>query len=306
MIRVRVQLPNSIHVLSAAVLVSIAVFTSSCVKAPPPHSGSAATKVVEIKSKSGVALVLLPGGEFMMGSDAGGDESPRHRVRVGPFAIDKYEVTQQQFADLEFPDPSHFKGPDHPVEQVRWLDAALFCNARSRAEGLTPCYDEATLECNFDASGYRLPTEAEWEYAARAGTETDYFFGNSPRELVRYACFADDSKQRTDPVGHHRPNPWGICDILGNVAEWCHDVYAADYYQNSPTDNPHGPAKGNKRALRGGSWKSSAEACRVPARQGQIAGFTDACFTGDTLGFRCVRRLSKAEQQQLTKKSSAP
>lgn len=234
-----------------------------------------------------------------MGSDAGGDESPQHSVTVAAFAIDRFEVTQQQLADMQIPDPSHFKAPDRPVEQIRWVDAALFCNARSKAEGLTACYDEVTLVCNFEATGYRLPTEAEWEYAARAGTETDYFFGDTTRDLARYACFKGNARQKTDPVGHHRANPWGLYDMLGNVAEWCNDVYAADYYANSPADDPHGPDNGDKRVLRGGSWKSSAASCRVTARKGQIGGFTDACFTGDTLGFRCVRRLTDAERRQL-------
>jgi len=274
------------------------VLTSACVKSRSSVSRSTA-QTVATKSASGVAIVLLPGGQFTMGSDVNDDESPPHAVRVAPFAIDQYEVTQQQFVQLELPDPSHFKTADRPVEQVRWLDAALYCNARSKAEGLTACYDEVSFRCDFTATGYRLPTEAEWEYAARAGTETDYFFGRAARDLARYACFAGSAKQKTDPVGHHRANPWGLYDMLGNVAEWCNDVYAADYYRDAPAVDPRGPAAGDKRVMRGGSWKSSAAACRVAARQGRVAGFTDACFTGDTLGFRCVRRLSDAERQRL-------
>lgn len=97
-----------------------------------------------------------------MGSDAGEeDEKPPHEVTVSAFAIDKFEVTQAEYGALELPDPSHYKDPQRPVEQIRWSDAALFCNLRSEAEGLEPCYDEATFACNFEASGYRLPTEAE-------------------------------------------------------------------------------------------------------------------------------------------------
>ena len=237
-------------------------------------------KTIEVTSPTGVAMVLIPGGEFLMGSDTGGDESPRHRVVVSPLAMDKFEVSQRQFAELELPDPSHFKDSNRPVEQVRWIDAALFCNARSQAEGLAPAYDEVTFECDFEASGYRLPTEAEWEYAARAGSQDDFYFGNDPRKLTSYACYGGNSKQKTDPVGRKRPNGWGLHDMLGNVAEWCHDVYAADYYQLSPAEDPCGSAEGDRRVMRGGSWKSSAESCRVTARQGCLAGFTDAMFYG--------------------------
>lgn len=282
------------------ILIALAAVTlGACTRSLPSSSQPAASSITTITTRSGIQMVLLPGGDLMMGSDAGGDESPRHKVHVAPFAVDKFEVTQRQFATLEIPDPSHFKDPDRPVEQIRWSDAVLFCNARSEAEGLEPCYDEETFACNFQAGGYRLPTEAEWEYAAHAGTSTDYFFGNSPNRLKSFACYKANAKQRTDRVGHKRPNPWGLCDMLGNVAEWCHDVYAADYYQRSPVDNPHGPKKGPKRVLRGGSWKSSAQACRVATRQGKVAGFTDACFTGDMLGFRAVRKLTNEELGRL-------
>ncbi len=284
----------------ALVLLSLAAIAlSACTRSAPRSSSSASPSITTITTSSGVEMVLLPGGDLMMVSDAGGDESPRHKVHIDPFLIDKYEVTQRQFADLEIPDPSHFKDPDRPVEQIRWSDAILYCNARSESEGLEPCYDEETFACDFQASGYRLPTEAEWEYAARAGTRTAYFFGDSSDRLTSFACFKANAKQRTDRVGHKRPNPWGLCDMLGNVSEWCHDVYAADYYQRSPVDNPRGPEKGPKRVLRGGSWKSSAEACRVAARLGKVAGFTDACFTGDMLGCRAVRRLTDEQQQKI-------
>ena len=116
-------------------------------------------------------MVLIPAGTFDMGSDKGtADEAPVHKVSVGPFWMDRYEVVQEEFKKYQRPDPSHFKGPRQPLEQINWTDAAVYCNDRSRAEGLTPCYDEKTWECNFTADGYRLPTEAEWEYACRAGT----------------------------------------------------------------------------------------------------------------------------------------
>jgi formylglycine-generating enzyme len=131
-----------------------------------------------ITTKSGIEMVLIPAGSFEMGSKHGREEEkPAHKVWIDAFFMDRHEVTQAEYEKLgkieAFPNPSHFKGADLPVEQVTWPQAARFCNARSRFEGLAPCYNEDTAECNFQASGYRLPSEAEWEYACRAGTETD-------------------------------------------------------------------------------------------------------------------------------------
>ncbi len=273
---------------------------------PEPSSATPGTpvaspvKVIEIKTPSDVAMMLLPRGTFQMGSDTGKpDEGPRHEVSVGPLAIDKFEVKQAQMAALEIPDPSHFEGADRPVEQMRWSDAAMFCNARSKADGLEPCYDEATFACNFEAGGYRLPTEAEWEYACRAGTDGDYGIAGEPRKLRTYACYAGNSRKRTEPVGRKKPNAWGLHDMLGNVAEWCYDVYSPTYYQESPHADPRGPKEGRKRVLRGGGWSSDEKVCRVSTRIAVVPGITDACFARNTYGFRCVRRLSAAEVGRL-------
>ncbi len=145
---------------------------SSCQNQGGTSAPRRSAKTIEITAKTGPKMVLIPGGEFRMGSDNGhADESPRHQVLLSPFAMDTFETTQAQFAALALPDPSQFKSPDRPVEQVRWINAAEFCNERSMEEGLEPCYDEVTFECDFKANGYRLPTEAEWEYAARAGAD---------------------------------------------------------------------------------------------------------------------------------------
>ncbi len=246
-----------------------------------------------IETETGVKMVLVPGGSFEMGNEKGPpEERPRHTVRVDSFLMDQYEVTQEEYERLAFRNPSHFKDPGRPVERIVWADAALYCNARSRAEGLTPCYDEETGDCDFDANGYRLPTEAEWEYACRAGTETDYFFGPAPRGLSRHAWFSGNSSRKTHPVGRKKPNPWGLHDMYGNVSEWCNDFFDKEYYAVSPEENPRGPAERKRTVLRGGAWDSEAGSCRSSRRAGEDPGFIDACFASDTIGFRCVRRCS--------------
>jgi formylglycine-generating enzyme required for sulfatase activity len=240
-------------------------------------------------------MVLIPAGSFLMGSRSGRDEEKAvHRVDVEAFLIDQHEVTQAEFERVgkaeALSNPSHFQGADLPVEQVTWPQAARYCNGRSRLEGLTPCYNEDTGACDFEASGYRLPTEAEWEYACRAGTTSDYSFGSESRRLADFAWFADNAARKTHPAGRKKPNAWGLFDMHGNVAEWCQDAYDPSYYKISPEKNPRGPEGGNENVLRGGSWKSPAEALRSASRIGENPGFSDACLARDAIGFRCVRR----------------
>ena len=153
---------------------------------------------------------------------------------------------------------------------------------------MEPCYDEDTLECDFEANGYRLPTEAEWEYAARAGTDTKYLFGNDPRTLGQYAWTEENSGERTHEVGTRRPNPWGLFDMYGNVAEWVQDYYGERYYGSSPERNPRGPGDGEYRVLRGGGWSSDAAVTRSTYRSFS-ASVDDGCLVSDAIGFRCVR-----------------
>jgi len=246
-----------------------------------------------VKTKSGVEMVRVPGGWFTMGSDReDAIDEPAHRVYVSSFLIDKYEVTQEEYERVMGVNPSRHKGAANPVEQIRWADAVKYCNARSRAEGLRPAYDPKTWRCDFEADGYRLPTEAEWEYAARAGTRTARYFGNGGSRLKLHAWFKENSTRGPQPVGLKEPNPWGLHDVYGNVWEWCHDFYAEDYYRHSPERDPRGPETGQNRVVRGGCWNSRPDMCRSAYRHYEDPGYTDVCFGKDVhgfVGFRCVR-----------------
>lgn len=267
--------------LITAAAVSAMIFAASCGK-------KTESEVKSIKTKSGIEMVYLPGGEFVMGSSEKG-ESPAHKVKLSPFYIDKYEVTQDMYKKLELPDPSHFKNSRNPVEMIGWVNAAIYCNERSIEEGLTPCYDEKTWECDFSANGYRLPTEAEWEYAAGGGTSGKYYFGPDSKNLKNYAIYNKNSSGKPETTGARKPNPFGLYDMYGNVAEWCNDFYAADYYEKSPAENPRGPEQGKGRVIRGGSWNDGEDTVNSTAR-GMDESITDACILRDTIGFRCVRR----------------
>jgi sulfatase modifying factor 1 len=308
------------RVIALGVLL-LACFTA-CEKSGPgsandsnPGTSSAkqsASGPLVVATKSGVQMVYLPGGEFTMGTDRGNpDEAPAHKVKVSAFLIDKLEVTQEMFKQAQLPNPSHWQeSPQKPVERVRWRDAKRYCNERSILEQLEPCYNEKTpdWDCNYSANGYRLPTEAEWEYACRAGTEGDYDFERVDK-LRQYAWFSDDAEQKTHIAGQKKPNGFGIYDLYGNVSEWCEDVYSPTYYKESPPNDPTGPAspgKDVKRVIRGGSWKSSAEQCRATARQGERTGDTDACFSTDFCGFRCVRRITPGDLENLRRSSARP
>ena len=252
-----------------------------------------------VRTSSGVEMVLVPGGRFVMGSHRTDEtDETAHRVYVSCFYVDRREVTQEQYEKLMGKNPSRWKGKDHPVEQIRWADAARYCNARSRAEGLEPAYDPKTWKCSFDADGYRLPTEAEWEYAARAGTQMAYFFGTGPSQLARHAWFKDNADRGPRAVGRKRPNAWGLHDVYGNVWEWCNDYYAEGYYRESPERDPTGPAAGKTRVVRGGCWNSRPNQCRSAYRYNEDPGYTDVCFARDVhgfVGFRCVKRGPRQE-----------
>ncbi|MHC4121635.1 MAG: formylglycine-generating enzyme family protein [Planctomycetota bacterium] len=257
-------------------------------KAPEDVAKAPSPSVGESKTESGVEMVRLDGGRFLMGDKDEIDATP-HEVILSPFYVDKHLVTQAEYERVMGENPSRWKSGENPVEQVRWSDAVRYCNKRSELEGFQPCYDLETWECDFEANGYRLPTEAEWEYACRAGTRTAYFFGDNSSRLSDYAWFEDNSGGKPQPVGGKPANPWGLYDMHGNVWQWCNDFYQVDYYQQSPEDDPRGPKTGDKKVVRGGAWKFSADSCRSGYRYNENPGYADVCFGYDIYGFRCVR-----------------
>jgi len=276
------------YILNALLLAGTIILLGGCSRKAPDGASSENKTKPETTTESEIGMVLLPGGTFTMG-DEDEIDSPPHDVTVNAFYIDKYLVTQEQYEKLMGENPSRWKGKTNPVEQMRWSDAVRYCNARSEAEGLEPCYDLNTWKCNFAANGYRLPTEAEWEYACRAGTTTAYSFGDDVLKLKAYAWYEDNSGGKPRPVGQKPSNPWGLYDMHGNVWEWCNDFYKVDYYQESPKENPRGPQTGETKVLRGGAWKFSAESCRSGYRYNENPGYSDVCFGYDIYGFRCVR-----------------
>jgi formylglycine-generating enzyme required for sulfatase activity len=222
----------------------------------------------EIQNSIGMKLVLIPAGEFMMGAspgdkDADDNEKPRHKVKITkPFYMGKTPVTQEQYEKLMGTNPSAFNGknPDYdnrdagkkaPVENVSWDDAQEFIRMLNQKEG---------------TKGYRLPTEAQWEYAARAGSTTKYYWGDSEEDIVQYAWTSESELESTKPVMKKDPNAFGLYDMLGNVLEWCEDWYNEDYYSDSELNDPKGPEEGEYRVLRGGSWNINARYSRLSNR----------------------------------------
>ncbi|KKL69404.1 hypothetical protein LCGC14_2115290 [marine sediment metagenome] len=278
------------HLANATKLCLASVLAWSVLAAQEPSKPGGALPTT--RCRSGAVMIRIPAGEFRMGSlDGQIDEKPVHKIRVDAFYMDKYLVTQGEYQRLMGVNPSRRKNKaTNPVDQVTWAQGAAYCNARSREEGLEPCYDRATWRCDFAKSGYRLPTEAEWEYACRAGTRTVWFFGTRGEMLQVYAWHKANSGKRPRPVGRKSPNPWGLYDMVGNVWQWCNDYYAADYYKVSPGSNPTGPKGGHFKVARGGSWNSKADDCRSATRSKESPAFVRACFGRDEYGLRCVRR----------------
>lgn len=265
----------------------------STAPAAPAVAALSTAKLKTMMTPVGVEMVCIAGGTFEMGSARGDeDERPVRKVTVGSFWMDRCEITQKVYQMLAGKNPSKHVGEDKPVDTVSWFDAVRFCNLRSLREGLKPCYDEKTLFCDVAADGFRLPTEAEWEYACRAGTTTAYAFGDNAAELARYGWFKEQSGQTTHAVATKLANAWGLFDMHGNVLEWCGDFYAEDAYVTGTIfENPTGPARGEECVMRGGSWSKPAGACRSSARASETPRLADACFGADNYGFRCVRKV---------------
>ena len=192
-------------------------------------------------------------------------EKPAHPVTLTkPFYMAKFAVTQEQWQQVMGANPSYFKGRDNPVETVSWDDAQAFCKKVTEQSKQT----------------VRLPTEAEWEYACRAGTATTYHSGDAEANLARVAWYDANSKNTTHPVGQKEANTFGLYDMHGNVWQWCQDWYADDYYGKSPTENPEGSAQGAFRVLRGGSWDDGPVYCRSAGRDGYGPGLRRSSSVG--------------------------
>lgn len=222
----------------------------------------------QFSEMSEVPMVEVGSGEFVMGSEEGEpDETPRHTVFIHAFYISPYEVTQGEWESVMGFNNSQFPGTNRPVDSVTWFQALEFCNKRSIAEGLQPCYTIAgnRTVCDFDADGYRLPTEAEWEYAAVGGPSRSPFLYAGSNDIDAVGWYESNSSA-THPVGEKAPNSLGLYDITGNVREWCWDWYGKNYQNMVGIDNPRGPATGIKRQTRGGSYQSNAYRSRVTFR----------------------------------------
>lgn len=208
----------------------------------------------------GLELVWIDPGSFRMGTPSGGhnDERPVREVRISRgFWLGKFEVTQHEYQAIMGENPSNWKGDDLPVERVNWHKAVEFCEKlteRERRAGRLP-----------DGYVYRLPTEAEWEYAARGGNRSRGFTYAGSNNLDEVAWHWDNSNSRTHPVGRKQPNELGLYDMTGNVWEWVHDWYQNNYSGLAATD-PSGPRTGSFRVYRGGSWNITASICRVAYR----------------------------------------
>ncbi len=272
-----------------------------------------ATKKLALELGNGIEMqfVKIEPGKFIMGYENGSPDTNKVReVTISSsFLCGKYEISQSQFEEIMGYNPSFYKSAEaknFPVESVSWYEAVSFCNKLSLKAGLVPCYTNQNndyeisqndyVECDWNASGYRLPTEAEWEYCCRAGTTSKHFWGDSDEnaEIDKYACSRSNSgyklfkkgSGKPNQVGTLAPNPWGLHDICGNVWEWCWDWYGHNYYSVGPDKDPRGPKGGNNRIVRGGGFESGYHGFRSYYRYKQsFENYKDSCT-----GFRVVTK----------------
>ncbi|MGA2506103.1 MAG: SUMF1/EgtB/PvdO family nonheme iron enzyme [Chitinispirillaceae bacterium] len=284
--------------LMIACMVPVVLLFVGCSKSNPNGPGTNAP----------AGMAHISSGTFQMGSTADTNSQPVHSVTVSAFYMDTTEVTQNDYQSLMGVNPAFFTGNLlRPIEYVSWFDAILYCNKRSRRDGFDTVYSYDTayfngswysdikgLVIDFNKNGYRLPTEAEWEYACRAGTTTDYYWGRNYPPTTPDDTSAIDSNavwHTSAPlsVGTKLPNAWGLYDMAGNINEWCNDWYDSTYYQSSPLTDPTGPASGTHQVFRGGPFYSNTNLLRSAIRSPFITFYPSGTRTND-IGFRCVRR----------------
>jgi formylglycine-generating enzyme required for sulfatase activity len=230
---------------------------------------TAASYVLKEKPKATANLVFVDGGTFQMGDafgDGYGDEKPVHPVTVSSFWLAKYEVTQKEWTEVMGGNPSYFKGDNLPVEEVTWYQVVDYCNRRSLKEGLDPCYfvSGTNVSCDFSKNGYRLPTESEWEYAAKGGNKSRGYKYAGSNDVGSVGWNSDNAGGKTHDMGGKAPNELGLYDMTGNVWEWNWDRYGS--YSSSAQTDPRGPSSGSERVLRGGSWGNLAQDVRAANR----------------------------------------
>ncbi len=233
----------------------------------------------------GPEMVLVEGGDFYMGNDysANSDERPEHKVTLNSFFMSKYEVTVEDYA--KFCRVTGHKLPEGdpriPINNITWEDAVMYCNWLSRASRLDKCYDLKRDSNRFtatfipEANGYRLPTEAEWEYAARGGQKSRSYAFSGSHDLDEVAWSINNSGNSAHEVGQKKPNELGIYDMTGNAMEWCYDWYEPTYYEVSPESNPTGPETGVSKVCRGGNFMCRSDVLRNSRRFNLDPGQTE-------------------------------
>lgn len=266
--------------IAAAIIVAVAVAGYFGFQ-----SQAEAREILRVNQSSN--FISVDGGVLEMGSERGDpDELPVHSVYVSGFHIANFEVTQSLWENVMGSNPSGNQGPVKPVENVSWLQAVEFCNALSRRDGFTPCYEinGAQTSCNWNANGYRLPTAAEWEFAARGGTYSGNYEYSGSNDFDEVAFSQSSSAGQTHNVGKKKANELGLHDMSGNVWEWCWDSYDETYYRQSPYENPRGAKPGHIRCMRGGAWNRGQGRCRTADR-----GKGSFDYLANNVGFRLVR-----------------
>ena len=261
-------------VSAAITCVMLGVVMCVILRANPPATEPAKEQTLDLGGEVKLKLVLIPAGKFIMGAPATEfspykNEGPQHEVTISrPFYMGIYHVTQQQYQHIMGNNRSLFKDPDNPMEMVSWDDAVEFCKKVSQKTGKT----------------VRLPTEAEWEYACRAGSTTRFSYGEDDKNFTQlgdYAWYAGNSDKKSHPVGLKKPNDWGLHEMHGNEWQWCADWFAP--YTDAKAIDPEGPASGTHRIVRGGCWFAAGGRCRSAFRMAMTSNQRH-----NDIGFRVV------------------